>query len=355
MGDKSGIEWTDATWNPVAGCSIVSPGCSNCYAMKLAARLARMGGKGGAKYAGLTQRSAGGAVWTGDIRFDDGALLQPLRWVRPRRIFVNSMSDLFHEKLSDDAIDKVFAVMALAPQHTFQVLTKRAERMQRYIRAERERGPIAERLAELYVDGTNDFEVARKWPLTKERAIAAAHWPLPNVWLGVSAEDQRRADERRDRLAALAALGWTTFASYEPALSAVDWSGWGFLCWLISGGESGPGARPSHPDWHRAARDFCAANGIAYFFKQWGEWLPGTQYQEEHRRRDPGEVFSRYDARRWDGECFDYCDELEPSGREDVYRVGKKAAGRLLDGRTHDDFPAPRPDREDALTTTEGN
>jgi protein gp37 len=306
MGDKTGIEWTDATWNPVAGCSIVSPGCTNCYAMKLAARLARMGGKGGAKYAGLTQRSNGGAVWTGDIRFDDGALLQPLRWVRPRRIFVNSMSDLFHEKLTIGQIAKVFAVAALARQHTYQILTKRDERTAETL--------ADDRFADLVDHEMNELAPAH-WHARELQDVGG--WPLKNVWIGVSVEDQRRADERRDNLGALAALGWTTFASYEPALSAVDWSGWEFLCWLISGGESGPGARPSHPDWHRAARDFCAANGIAYFFKQWGEWLP----EDEAYDRDPPAI------------------QAGPSA-SGMYRIGKKAAGRLLDGRTHDEFPA---------------
>jgi hypothetical protein len=142
MADKSAIEWTDATWNPVVGCSIVSPGCTNCYAMKMAARIEKMASSPMAAhvnvqthYAGTTQRSKAGAVWTGKVaRAPEHILTQPLKWKRPRKIFVNSMGDLFHESIPDEWIDRVFAVMALAPQHTFQVLTKRAERMRSYLR-----------------------------------------------------------------------------------------------------------------------------------------------------------------------------------------------------------------------------
>lgn len=135
MANKSTIEWTDATWNPTVGCSIVSPGCTNCYAMKAAHSLERRFGS--KKYGGLTKVVNGNAVWTGEVRLDEDALLQPLKWKRGRRIFVNSMSDLFHESLPDEAIDRVFAVMALCPQHTFQVLTKRAARMRAYLSAAR--------------------------------------------------------------------------------------------------------------------------------------------------------------------------------------------------------------------------
>jgi protein gp37 len=166
MADKTGIQWTEATWNPLAGCSVVSPGCTNCYAMREAGgRL-----KSSAKFAGLTEPSKAGPVWTGEVRLWERVLDQPVRWTKPRRIFVNSMSDLFHESVPDEWIDRVFAVMALCPQHTFQVLTKRADRMRDYCSS-----PY------------NGVALSFKWP-------------LPNVWLGVSVEDQARADGRIPRL-----------------------------------------------------------------------------------------------------------------------------------------------------------
>jgi protein gp37 len=342
MGDNSAIEWTDATWNPIVGCSVVSPGCTNCYAMKMAARIAEMhaGRKGSdgisvppSPYLGLTKPSKSGAVWTGDLYFVDSALTLPLRWKRPRRIFVNSMSDLFHEDAPDAWIDRVFAVMALAPQHVFQVLTKRSARMREYLASRNGMGNPA------ICRAINNI------PSHMGNRHGALQMPLPNVWLGVSCEDQPRADERRDGLAGIAAQGWTTFVSYEPSLGSVDWVSWEFVKWLISGGESGPRARPSHPDWHRATRDWCAANGITYFFKQWGEWAP----THPDWPRCSGSVMAN------DGTIYDPSDLAYPDGKRygeairanhdkahltSIYRVGKSRAGRLLDGRTHDEMPA---------------
>src|SRR5579872_1382756 len=178
------IEWTDKVWNPTVGCSIFSPGCARCYAMKLAHGLERRFDM--PKYRGLTKVVNGNPVWTGEVRLDEAALLQPLKWKRGRRIFVNSMSDLFHESLPDEMIDRVFAVMALCPQHTFQCLTKRAERMQKY---------IAEIVADQQL-GLNRFGIAALATGLHGPAGSLPLWPLPNVWLGVSAERQQEADER---------------------------------------------------------------------------------------------------------------------------------------------------------------
>ena len=189
MGDKSLIEWCDATWNPIAGCSLVSPGCTNCYAMRVAWRMHHS-----EKYQGLTKLSSKGApVWTGTVRLDEGALAQPLRWARPRRIFVNSMSDLFHEDLPDAAIDRVFAIMALARRHTFQVLTKRAERMRKYL--------ADGRVSAWHMAHVADHPCGQSGPLYE--FLETMSNPLPNVWLGVSAENQRpmgrsRRASRRD-------------------------------------------------------------------------------------------------------------------------------------------------------------
>ena len=267
------IEWTDETWNPVVGCSVVSPGCTNCYAMRQGPRLAA--NPKTPQYQGLTEPSKAGPVWNGKVAFAEHLLDKPLRWRRPRRVFVNSMGDLFHEAVPDEWIDKVFAVMALSPQHTFQVLTKRAERMRDYVTEvpDREDGiwPAAVEMAGL--------ERARTMP---------DQWPLPNVWLGVSAEDQTRADERI--LVLLGTPAASRFVSYEPALGPVDLERGGFsllrkvtsstgkrwpgLDWIIAGGESGPRARPAHPDWFRALRDQCAAAGMPFFMKQMAKKRP---------------------------------------------------------------------------------
>lgn len=332
MADGSKIEWTEATWSPVVGCSIVSPGCTHCYAMKMAARLERMGL---AKYAGLTQPSKGGPVWSGAVRLDEASLMLPVRWRKPRNIFVNSMSDLFHEGLSDKAIDKVFAVMALAPQHAMQVLTKRSARMRAYCADPKTPARVWLAAAEMVESVL--------YALAAHGAVWGGEtpWPLRNVWLGCSVEDQARADERRDDLRALADADWNTWVSYEPALGAVDWRGWEFIRWLVSGGESGKSARPSHPNWHRAARDFCAAHEIAYFFKQRGEWswVDDSDYAAERfpphpddwRERDRGVICMRADGVRTSGFGGD--------SSEFLYRIGKRRAGALLDGREHKEMP----------------
>ena len=355
MAENSKIEWTDATWNPITGCTVVSPGCTNCYAMKLAGtRLQHHPSR-----AGLTTDSKGGPVWNGQVRFNEEWLAQPLRWKRPRMIFVCAHGDLFHESVPDEWIDRVFAVMALAPQHTFQVLTKRSGRMREYFCCVN--------------DARNAIcEAGRKWQNSlgfdgdiTHSAIWDAGWALPNVWLGVSVEDQKRAEERILNLLATPAA--VRFVSAEPLLGPMDisdfmwpvhhwWeSGKGyrsyeeakaaggkcghkrqslvgawckFLDWVIVGGESGPGARPIHPDWARSIRDQCEAAGVPFFFKQWVEWAWPEDYRPDgvEWRRFPGNFSDP-------AKVHIFADGLN------VARVGKKAAGRLLDGIEHNGMP----------------
>jgi len=240
MADKTPIEWTEATWNPVVGCDIVSPGCTNCYAMKMAARIEAMGtaphyagttkkvATRGGEAAGRTGKKKGKAVWTGKVTAaPDHILTQPLRWTRPRRIFVNSMSDLFHEAVPDHLIDRIFAIMALTPQHTYQVLTKRSARMRTYLSASDRPRRIYDVVCDMVIG--DELQVLLLAPGIHDPGIAPTRlrvtldlWPLPNVWLGVSAEDQTRADERiPDLLATPAAIRWV---SAEPLLGPIDFN-----------------------------------------------------------------------------------------------------------------------------------
>src|SRR5882724_452217 len=228
MSSSTGIEWTDATWNPVRGCSRVSPGCGGpgphggCYAEVMAARFSGPGQWG----EGFAAMKTGDHRWTGKVELIESQLILPLHWKKPRRIFVNSTSDLFHEKLSDDAIDRVFAVIAMCPQHTFQVLTKRPERMRHYVTT-KERGFIIG--GESHIEKSqppmetwSDITARRQ---ARERIAARellSRWPLPNVWLGTSVEDQERADERIPHLLATPAA--VRFLSCEPLLGPIDLS-----------------------------------------------------------------------------------------------------------------------------------
>lgn len=266
MADNTGIEWTDATWNPTVGCSVISPGCTNCYAMKMAGRLEAMGQP---IYRGHTIKTKAGYVWNGKVAASNwGQMIKPLSWKKPRRIFVNSMSDLFHEDMPEAVIDQVFAVMSLCTQHTFQVLTKRAERMRDYIGTRGDFMPIAEAADEILHQRRGIDIRAISWDFPA--------WPLPNVHLGVSAEDQPRADERIPHLIETPAA--VRFLSCEPLLGPIefkkvpgfnrvnlDLSRW----WIIAGGESGPGKRPMEIEWMRSLRDQCAIPGVPFFPKQW--------------------------------------------------------------------------------------
>ena len=342
------IEWTNATWNPITGCSVVSPGCTNCYAMRLAGGRLRHT----RKYKGLTQPSGAGPVWNGEVRFDERTLTAPLSWRQPRRIFVNSMSDLFHEDVPDEWIDKIFNVMARCPQHSFQVLTKRPKRQQEYV------NEIARFLA---APETFAFEL-RTW-----RHAPRIGWPLPNVWIITSVEDQDRANERIPYVLDIPAA--VRGVSCEPLLGPIDldhlWTPThrfsalvGQKCvrvpagtpgsknglrvidpfgprldWVIVGGESGPGARPMHPDWARSIRDQCQAAGVAFFFKQWGEWLPVDHAPKTCRvTAEPGVLST-------DGTWRQPQAIANPPKHVFMLRVGKKAAGRELDGRTWDEYP----------------
>jgi protein gp37 len=291
MSDHSAIEWTDATWNPVTGCTKVSPACAHCYIERTPAF--RINGR----------RFVKGAT---DVRLHDDRLDQPLKWRKPRRVFVNSLSDLFHNEVSDQFISLVFAAMALSPQHTFQVLTKRPQRMCAYLQ-EMTSDPDA------YC-----FAWAREY-FDTERTLREI-WPLPNVWLGVSVENQHFADERIPLLLQTPAA--VRFISAEPLLGPLDlrnlrggtfdaitgcvdrerlnvWDKTARLDWVICGGESGPKVRPTDPEWVRVIREECSAAGVPFFFKQWG-------------------------------------------GRT------SKTGGRLLDGRTWDEFPGGKYGRDEA-------
>jgi protein gp37 len=237
---ETSIEWTDATWNPVAGCTIVTAGCTNCYAMKMAARLEAMGVE---KYRGLTRRRGSRYVWSGKLRLDEAALKIPARWKKAKRVFVNSMSDLFHEDVPTEFIAQIWQAMAAAPRHTFQILTKRPERMALVLR--------------------ND----------------ALFETLANVWLGTSVEDSRslgRLDDLRRTRSAI------RFVSFEPLIGSVCSADLSGIDWAIVGGESGPHARPMKVEWLNEIHSMCERTGTAFFFKQWGgrnKKASGRSYQ----------------------------------------------------------------------------
>jgi len=247
MADKTNIEWTDCTWNAIRGCTRVSGGCRNCYAENMAARFSDPGQWGH----GLATRKPN--RWTGKVVLDEAALLKPLRWKKPRKIFVTSIGDPFHPDVPDEWLDRLFAVMALCPQHTFQLLTKRPERMWEYLNEYQT--PI--RICSATVDlATGDL----RW---NNPAGTDDWWPLPNLWLGVSVENQEQADQRIPHL--LDTTAAIRFLSCEPLLGQINFEGrflnhpdprvhinWlERLDWVIVGGESGPAARPMHPDWVR--------------------------------------------------------------------------------------------------------
>ncbi|WP_447727259.1 DUF5131 family protein [Sphingomonas koreensis] len=376
----SKIEWTERTWNPIVGCSIHSAGCTNCYAMKMAGRLAAIAiaysenniGEPGPTdhYVGTTVKTKAGFVWSGEVNVaPESILMEPLRRKKATTWFVNSMSDLFHESVPDDVIDRVFAVMALCPQHRFQVLTKRADRMREYYGSVGRLFPSRERVWSATATVAHVSPAIKQ--LVAEMRFGDFVWPLPNVWLGVSVEDQRAVDERIPHLLATPAA--VRFLSCEPLLGPVDlaspytielwnekarerginvdarmdratglWDVAGDdllpgLDWVICGGESGPGARPMHPDWARELRDQCGDAGVPFFFKQWGEFAPGEIAGDYLDPNKAAKGMSYFDG-RWSDDWSPvegHCDD-EP----DVYLIGKKRAGRKLDGVQHDGMPA---------------
>lgn len=294
MSGVSKIEWTDATWNPVTGCAKVSPGCAHCYAER------------------ITERFHGPGSFEKVILHPE-KLDEPLHWRKPRHVFVNSMSDLFHEQIPDDFINQVFQVMAQADHHIFQILTKRPHRMREWFNHSVQswtRYPLPKKIRAMDARGI-DREVF-------EKPLDVRYAPLPNVWLGVSIENQHFADERIPLLLQTPAA--VRFVSAEPLLELVTlcqidpsgtnlaWVNWLHgedgtdppipkLDWVICGGESGPDARPMKPEWARSLRDQCIAEQVPFFFKQWGEW------------------------------------------NAEGIRLGKKRSGRLLDGIEWNEYP----------------
>ena len=312
----------------------------------------------GQPYEGLTTKDSNGkAKWNGTIKLVHDKMADPLHWQRPRMIFVNSMSDLFHESVPDEFVDQVFAVMALAKQHTFQVLTKRPERMLDYLRSSAIRDKWV-RAGDAFAYSICPQRYANLSHIGEpgNKMSVFTQFPLPNVWLGVTVENQQAADERIPLLLQTpAAVRWV---SMEPLLGPVD-LGYAFgtgsgscpmhlagvapegllpkgehhLHWVVVGGESGPNARPMHPDWARSLRDQCADAGVPFLFKQWGEWAPTVMEAGKHL------PFDQRSALRGDdiaGTVFG------APGKRFIWptiRVGKKAAGRLLDGVLHDGYP----------------
>ena len=330
----TGIEWTDETWNPVTGCSKVSEGCRHCYAERVSHRF------------GWTESSWTARNVVQNVQLHPERLSQPLQWRKPRRIFVNSMSDLFHEQVTDEFIAAVFAVMAEANWHTFQILTKRPQRM---------------------------LEVVNSLAFDFDGAVFNGHrvtWPLPNVWLGVSVENQRAADERIPLLLQTPAA--VRFLSCEPLLGPVDLTAipaidgmntsvlapecWGDCAcdkafgfdkgckrhggdgqltrridWVIAGGESGPSARPMHPDWARSLRDQCQETAVPFLFKQWGGW---AAIDEPWQQKSVADLKSNEQWLNYEGGSGFHGDSVWR-----MRRVGKKKAGRMLDGQTWNEMP----------------
>lgn len=317
MGDNTDIEWTDCTWNPVTGCTLLSPGCTNCYAMRLAG--GRLRNHPSRK--GLTHHSKAGPVWSGEVRLNERWLDLPRRWTKRRRIFVCAHGDLFHKAVLDTWINRIWVVMHMAHRdrgHVFQVLTKRPERIAQVL------GPR----------GIGWYGVEGPVPC-----------PEPGIWIGTSIED-------RARLQRLEALRNTPaairFLSLEPLLEdlgEIDLTG---ISWVIVGGESGPRARPMHPDWARSIRDQCVAAQVPFFFKQWGTWIPwepehGPCWASQHQRCEDHHALFPVDmdgSRDWDDGLW-----AVASGESHAafQRVGKKQSGRLLDGRLWDEQPRGAP------------
>lgn len=361
MADRTHIEWCHATINAISGCTPVSPGCTNCYAM-------RAGGMNRPHHpsAGLTQPSKAGHVWTGAVRLNEEWLRKPLAWQQPRRIFWNAHGDPWHESVPFEWVDREMAIAALTPRHRHLFLTKRSARMRRYFA----NAHTPERILEA-------AKAIKALP-------AQWSWPLPNVWLGVSVEDQTRAEERLpDLLQTPAAIH---FASAEPLLGPLDltrvmtnaepwaervnaltgrtYGAFGEpgprmslgLDWVIVGGESGPGSRPMHPDWDRSLLRQCLDTRTAFLMKQWGDWAPVSEMTDEQvdrcyapapehdpearRRRLVDACVLHADGSRFDGKAmYEFGAFAANSRAMTMMRVGKRAAGRTLDRVIWDQYP----------------
>lgn len=346
MSDKTAIEWCEATWSPVTGCTRASAGCDHCYIertppFRMAHR--RFDGDGVGSSTGVLLHPERLAI--------------PLGWRKPRKVFVCSMADLFHDSVPGEYIAQVWATMAVAEQHTFQVLTKRHARMRSLLSSEEFKSDVAGNVLALTVAEDNE--------LPAQLADVIDWWPLRNVWLGVSAEDQRWADIRIPALLDTPAA--VRFVSAEPLLGRInlhtdpieaDAPFWGSrLDWVITGGESGPGARPAHPEWFRSIRDQCVAAGVAYLHKQNGEWVQDVTNYAANPECGIDEPYTVLNIPR-DAKDRNRCalhlagmTALRPDnpfnpferghpGWTVMKRVGKKTAGRELDGRTWDQYPA---------------
>ena len=357
MADKTKIEWADATVNTVYGCTKVSPGCQNCYAVGQTRRQSFL------NCAALMStldpdtywNTNGPYDWSGKVmvhpRADD-RMGQVMSWTKPRRIFWNSMADTFHDGVPWDHLVAMFATMAVAANHTHLVLTKRPERMAEVINNLAFRDDVTTTL-DLWA-GT----LTKRQYRQMHEGPDGVTWPLPNVLLGFTAEDQDRFNRRWDAMAPLADDGWRVFVSAEPLLGPLDiprevlmgsypvpqplpglYADGPRLSWVIVGGESGPNARPMDPQWVRQIVEDCQDAGVPVMFKQWGEWLPGVAFtvgRSARVRYMDGSMdvdhptTLRYPDHWWGGDAFD--------GRLSTH-VGKKAAGRLLDGQEHMQFP----------------
>lgn len=362
------IEWSQKVWNPVTGCTKVSQGCKNCYAEVIANRFSRTGIIPGSGIEYSTADAPKNEKFT--VLLHPDRLGQPLKWRKPAKVFVNSMSDLFHESVPFEFINKVFAVMVNADKHIFQILTKRPERALEYFNwaMDQKRGITQElwkKLLEHYytrdicnLSSASIYETQRddvQLPTsTKEFRLKKYNLPFKNVWIGVSVEDQKTADERIPLLLQIPAA--VRFLSCEPLLGSIDIQQYLHdsncmisvnpdcctcappreICidWVICGGESGHGARPMHPDWARKLRDDCQAAGVPYFFKQWGEWgIVKSDLVAGANKKTM--IRLNYDG------TFKPCHEAiyNSNGVISMARRGKKYTGRLLDGVEHNGMP----------------
>lgn len=352
----TGIQWTDETWNPVTGCDKVSPGCDHCYIersipFRMEGRKFDENGKMG-------------------VRVHLDRLDKPLRWRKPRRVFVNSLSDLFHPDLTDEFIARVFAAMAFGKQHTFQILTKRPQRMAKLLNNDAFKELVWSAMEAVVEDTDSALTRQERWNFHKRVGawLAPTEWPLSNVWLGTSVESQQYADMRIKHLLATPAA--KRFLSMEPLLGPVSLTRWTpprdplldlldseaamspslpspppLIDWVIVGGESGPGARPMHVNWARSVRDQCVEAKVPFFFKQWGEWTHWPyrdsegQWRGEYSTEEPWHLISKEGEvgpipfGGWGRETY------ASMGWEPMGMVGKKKAGRELDEVLWDEFP----------------
>jgi protein gp37 len=381
------ISWATESWNPFVGCSLVSPACTNCYAMHQAARMLRMR-RGqirtrpdipGNPYEGVVTAAKNGPVWTGVLnQATEATRFQPLRWGRPRTVFVGSMTDFFHPAAGDAWRIEELAVMALTPRHTFLVLTKRSAEMRRLMADPATQKAVWTKASEI--------SIQRNIKPAQLESVSPGRWPLPNVALGVSAEDQTRADERIPELLATPAA--QRFVSCEPLLGPIDltpvadknyqllseWYGPdGFdetgsqprllrqqgwfprVDFVIAGGGNDLDGRPTHPDWLRSLRDQCAAAGVKFHFKQWGAWAPipallpaeRDAFWELEARVAPAEDDTNCRTRLLDkqGRTYRYNQKAEAAqaGAIMMLRIGTARSGRTLDGREHLDILGETP------------